>query len=143
MNRGVIFGCVALLAAVGASAATAQTPIERARYLVDTLMPCHNCHTPMGPNRPQIDKALSGGLRFDEPPFDVTASNITPEPETGIGKWSDADIKKAFRPGDEVQVVRMRLPGCGLDRRLRGLPQEEGAEVSPRPQRLRRAQAIR
>jgi mono/diheme cytochrome c family protein len=62
-------------------------------------MTCHNCHTPMGPNGPQFDKALSGGLRFNEPPFDVTASNITPDPETGIGKWSDADIKKALQDG--------------------------------------------
>jgi mono/diheme cytochrome c family protein len=99
MNRGVFFGCVALLAAVGATAAAAQTPLERGRYLVDTVMTCHNCHTPMGPNGPQFDKALSGGLRFDEPPFDVTASNITPHAETGIGKWSDADIKKALLEG--------------------------------------------
>ena len=99
MNRGVIFGCVALLAALGATAAAAQTPLERGRYLVDTVMTCHNCHTPMGPNGPQFDKALSGGLRFDEPPFDVTASNITPDPETGVGKWSDADIKKALLEG--------------------------------------------
>jgi len=61
MNRGVIFGCGALLAALGASAAAAQTPLERGRYLVDTVMTCHNCHTPMGPNGPQFDKALSGG----------------------------------------------------------------------------------
>src|SRR5262245_8743068 len=99
MNRGVIFGCVALLAAVGATAAAAQAPLERGRYLVDTVMTCHNCHTPMGPNGPQFDKALPGGLRFDEPPFDVTASNITPHAETGIGKWSDADIKKALLDG--------------------------------------------
>src|SRR5262249_26823934 len=39
------------------------------------------------------------GLRFDEPPFDVTASNITPDPETGVGKWRDADIKKALLEG--------------------------------------------
>jgi mono/diheme cytochrome c family protein len=99
MNRGLFFGCAALLAVFGASAAAAQTPLERGRYLVDTVMTCHNCHTPMGPNGPQFDKALSGGLRFDEPPFDVTASNITPHAETGIGKWSDADIKKALLEG--------------------------------------------
>src|SRR5262249_11103180 len=99
MNRSVIFGCVALLAALGASAAAAQTPLERGRYLVHTDSPCLNCDRPRGPNGPQFDKALSGGLRFDEPPFDVTASNITPDPETGIGKWSDADIKKALLEG--------------------------------------------
>jgi mono/diheme cytochrome c family protein len=90
---------VALLAALHAAPAMAETPIERGRYLVDTIMTCHNCHTPMGPNGPQFDKALSGGLRFDEPPFDVTASNITPDVETGIGTWGDADVKKALLEG--------------------------------------------
>ena len=81
-------GSWALLATT--AMAQAQTPVERGKYLVDTVMTCHNCHTPMGPNGPQFDKALSGGLRFDEPPFDVTAPNITPDPETGIGRWTDA-----------------------------------------------------
>src|SRR5215470_9625204 len=99
MNRGALFGLAALLATLGATAAAAETPVERGRYLVDTVMTCHNCHTPMGPNGPQFDKALSGGLRFDEPPFDVTASNITPDPETGIGKWSAAAIKTALQQG--------------------------------------------
>ena len=99
MIRGVGFGLAALLTALQATTAVAQTPVERGRYLVDTVMTCHNCHTPMGPNGPQFDKALSGGLRFDEPPFDVTAPNITPDRETGIGKWSDADIKKAMLEG--------------------------------------------
>jgi mono/diheme cytochrome c family protein len=99
MNRGALFGCVGLLAALHATTAMAQTPIERGHYLVDTIMTCHNCHTPMGPNGPQFDKALSGGLRFDEPPFDVTASNITPDAETGIGKWGAADVKKALLEG--------------------------------------------
>jgi len=71
------------------------------------VMTCHNCHTPMGPNGPQFDKALSGGLRFDEPPFDVTAPNITPDPETGIGKWSDADVKRALLDGVRPDGVKL------------------------------------
>src|SRR5215813_6500010 len=77
----------------------AQGSLERGRYLVDTVMTCHNCHTPKGPNGPQFDKALSGGLRFDEPAFDVTASNITPDRDTGIGSWSDAEIRGALLEG--------------------------------------------
>ena len=99
MNRGACLGFVALLAAGSATTAAAQTPVERGGYLVNTVMTCNNCHTPMGPNGPQFDKALSGGLRFNEPPFDVTGSNLTPDPETGLGKWSDADIKKALLEG--------------------------------------------
>ena len=99
MNRGAYLGFVALLATGPATTAVAQTPVERGSYLVNTVMTCHNCHTPMGPNGPQFDKALSGGLRFNEPPFDVTGSNLTPDPETGLGKWSDADLKTALLDG--------------------------------------------
>ncbi len=99
MHRGGLFALAALVAALQASTALAQTSVERGGYLVNTVMTCHNCHTPMGPNGPQFDKALSGGLRFDEPPFDVTAPNITPDPETGIGKWTDAEIKTALLDG--------------------------------------------
>src|SRR5438552_11974567 len=95
MNRGVVLGVLAALAAP--AMALAQAPLERGRYLVDTVMTCHNCHTPMGPNGPQFDRALSGGLRFNEAPFDVTASNITPDRETGIGSWKDDDIKAALQ----------------------------------------------
>src|SRR5262249_20003735 len=93
--------CLAVLFSVLAASATAmaQTSLERGRYLVDTVMTCHNCHTPRGPNGFEFDKALSGGLRFDEPPFDVWATNITPDRGTGIGNWSDAEIKTALQEG--------------------------------------------
>jgi mono/diheme cytochrome c family protein len=77
----------------------AETPTERGDYLVNTILTCGNCHTPKGPTGDIADKAFSGGLSFDEPPFKVTASNITQDPETGIGKWSDADIKTLLRTG--------------------------------------------
>jgi mono/diheme cytochrome c family protein len=103
--RRAAFGLVALLTTT--AAAFAETPVERGGYLVNTIMTCNNCHTPMGPNGPQLDKALSGGLRFNEPPFDVTAPNITPDPETGIGKWSDAEIKTAMREGVRPSGVHL------------------------------------
>jgi mono/diheme cytochrome c family protein len=82
-----------------AGAASADTPVERGSYLVNTIMTCGNCHSPKGPPEAVAGKDFSGGLRFDEPPFDVTAPNITPDKETGIGAWSDADIKKLLRTG--------------------------------------------
>src|SRR6266508_3791552 len=108
MNRGVVLGFVALLAAP--TAAMAQASLERGRYLVDTVMTCHNCHTPMGPNGPQFDKALSGGLRFEEPAFDVIASNITPDRTTGIGDWSDAEIKRAITQGLRKDGTKLKPP---------------------------------
>jgi mono/diheme cytochrome c family protein len=101
MNPSVVLGCLAVLFSVLAASATAmaQTSLERGRYLVDTVMTCQNCHTPRGPNGFEFDKALSGGLRFDEPPFDVWATNITPDRDSGIGNWSDAQIKTALQEG--------------------------------------------
>jgi mono/diheme cytochrome c family protein len=105
MIRSGLLGIAGLLAVT--AAADAQSPAERGGYLVNTIMTCPNCHTPMGMSGPQLDKALSGGLRFNEPPFDVTGSNITPDPETGIGKWSDADIKKSLQDGVRPNGVRL------------------------------------
>jgi mono/diheme cytochrome c family protein len=94
IGLAVVFSCFA-----GALGARAGTLVERGQYLVDTIMTCHNCHTPKGPNGLLIDKGLSGGLRWNEPPFDVTASNITQDKETGIGAWSDADLKTFMTTG--------------------------------------------
>jgi mono/diheme cytochrome c family protein len=79
--------------------ANAQTAVQRGDYLVNTIMTCGNCHTPKGPPAAVAGKDFSGGLSWDEPPFKVTASNITPDKETGIGDWSAADIKKALIEG--------------------------------------------
>jgi mono/diheme cytochrome c family protein len=89
----------ALASALFSSATMADTLVERGDYLVNTIMTCGNCHTPKGPAGDIAGKAFSGGLSWDEPPFKVTAPNITQDPETGIGKWSDADIKTLLRTG--------------------------------------------
>jgi len=92
---------IAAVAFVGVAvgAAWAETPVERGSYLVNTILTCGNCHSPKGPPQAVAGKDFSGGLRFDEPPFDVTAPNITQDKETGIGAWSDADVKKLLRTG--------------------------------------------
>jgi mono/diheme cytochrome c family protein len=91
----------ALLAAISfGSVAAAQTPVERGRYLVESIVACGNCHTPQGPAGPIMNRALSGGPPIEEPgAFTAMPSNITPDPETGIGKWTDAQIKTAIREG--------------------------------------------
>jgi mono/diheme cytochrome c family protein len=92
--------CFMLLFAASGSA-LAQSPIERGSYLVNTIMACGNCHTPRDADgKPIADRALSGGgLTLATPAFVATASNITPDAETGIGSWSDAEIKQALLAG--------------------------------------------
>ena len=89
----------ALLATLaGPSLAQKQTPLERGKYLMDSIVACGNCHLQRGgQGEPLFDKGLSGGMVFDEPPFKAYASNITPDLATGIGKWTDAQLAKAIR----------------------------------------------
>lgn len=99
---------VALTGFTGVAQAQGQSPqVERGAYLVNTVMTCQNCHTPMGPNGPDFSKALSGGITFDEPPFKVTGSNITQDKETGIGSWTDAQIKTLLRTGKRPNGVQV------------------------------------
>jgi mono/diheme cytochrome c family protein len=86
--------------AFGAASAHAETPVERGRYLVESIAGCGNCHTPRGPGGVfDASKELAGGFVIDEKPFRAVASNITPDKETGIGAWTDAQIAKAIREG--------------------------------------------
>jgi len=95
---GIACGILLLTAS---NTAVAQTPVARGSYLVNTIMACGNCHTPRGADgKPIADRALAGGgLTLSTPAFTVTASNITPDLETGIGSWSDAEIKHALVEG--------------------------------------------
>jgi len=111
MFRIVIICCVVLFA--GLSGAMAQSPVERGNYLVNTIMACGNCHTPRDAGGNTIaGKALSGGLTFPTPVFIATAPNITPDAETGIGSWSDAEIKRALVAG--MRPNHGRLAGVPL-----------------------------
>jgi len=100
----LMLGLVA--AALVTSSAMAQSAVERGGYLVNTIMTCANCHSPKGPPQAVAGKDYSGGLRFDEPPFDVTAPNITPDKETGIGNWTDAQIKTMLLTGKNPHGIQ-------------------------------------
>jgi mono/diheme cytochrome c family protein len=79
--------------------AEAQTPLQRGKYLMDGIVACGNCHTPKGPQGDLPGMELAGGLKFDEPFGVAYAPNITPDRETGIGTWTDAQIIAAIREG--------------------------------------------
>ncbi len=95
------------------SGAMADLPAERGAYLVNTIMACGNCHTPRDADGKAIaEKAFSGGLTFTTPGFIATAPNITPDRDTGIGSWSDQDIKRALVEG--IRPEHGRFAGVPL-----------------------------
>ncbi len=54
---------------------------------------CRGCHTPPGA------RAYSGGLPLKSPFGTLYTSNITPDPRTGIGLWSEEAFRRAMREG--------------------------------------------
>lgn len=94
-----VFAALLTLFAAPASAQDAKL-LERGAYLMGSIAACGNCHAQRDKEgRPIAALGLSGGLVFDEKPFKAYASNITPDPETGIGKWTEAQLVRAIREG--------------------------------------------
>jgi mono/diheme cytochrome c family protein len=88
-----------LTAAACVPTARGETPLERGTYLMRSIVACGNCHTQNTPQGPMPGMELAGGTRFDESFGTAYAPNITPDKETGIGNWSDAQIVAAIRDG--------------------------------------------
>ncbi len=105
----VLIFCLAAAVQGMNHAADNPASVERGRYLVTTILACGNCHTPKAADgRPVAGKELAGGgLSFDFPFFAGTASNITPDRETGIGAWTDDDIKRAITAGQRPSHGRL------------------------------------
>lgn len=102
----LILGVVVTSAFVSQAGAQSAA-VQRGDYLMNTIMTCANCHSPKGPPAAVAGKDYSGGLSWDEPPFKVTAPNITPDEETGIGSWSNADIKTLLLTGKRPNGVQV------------------------------------
>ena len=97
--RGLIgLLCLGLVAGTALPAA-AQSPVERGRYLVEVVGACGNCHTPKGPQGDVPGLHLAGGFQLEESFGTWITPNITPDPETGIGRWTDDEVIRAIREG--------------------------------------------
>jgi len=94
-----------LVAAITASLAayapaSAETLLERGTYLMRSIVACGNCHTPKAPAGEIEGMELAGMQRLEvNPAFTANAPNITPDKETGIGTWTDAEIIASIREG--------------------------------------------
>ena len=83
------------------SPAHAEDAVTRGAYLA-RIMDCGGCHTPGAfTGQPNTAMALAGAdVGFAVPGLGVFyPPNLTPDPETGLGKWSEADIVAAVRTG--------------------------------------------
>ena len=86
-------------------------PVRYGAYLAGPLGHCVECHTPMVRGRVDYEHQIGRGGRDFEGPWGVTVSrNITPHPEDGIGKWTDAQIVKAITEGVRPDGTKLNPP---------------------------------
>jgi hypothetical protein len=72
-------------------------PVAYGQYLT-TVAGCRWCHTPVNETQRSIPELeLAGGHEFPLGGFVARAANITPDEETGIGRWSREDFIARFR----------------------------------------------
>ncbi len=91
--RRIVRAAAFAAALAGNAAAHAQTAsVDRGKYVFDAAG-CYGCHTEAG------GPPLAGGVELRTPFGTFYGPNITPDPETGIGKWSNDDFIRALREG--------------------------------------------
>lgn len=79
-----------------APAAAPASGTERGAYLVNNVSDCGGCHTPTKPDgSPDTSKMLAGNFTPDL----GIVPNITPDQDTGIGKWTTDEIVTLLRTG--------------------------------------------
>lgn len=77
-----------------------QDPLAKGRYLA-VAADCEACHTEEG------GTAFAGGRPFETQFGTIFSPNITPDAETGIGSWSDADFLRAMHEGIAKDGTRL------------------------------------
>lgn len=95
----------------GINTPDASDKAARGEYLLKTITGCTDCHTPLdaATGAPMMDKYLAGGQPYVGPWGTVYGGNITPDVQTGIGSWSEQEIKVAFLTGVNKQGRRLIL----------------------------------
>lgn len=75
-----------------------STQVSRGKYLVDMSV-CGACHTPSSRGAQLPGMQFAGGDVFELPSGNVASANITPDPATGIGNYTEETFVKALRTG--------------------------------------------
>lgn len=93
-----LLGLALFVGSVATHAAGAS--VERGKYLA-AAGNCVSCHTRAG------GVPFAGGVAFETPFGTIYSTNITPDAKTGIGSWSEADLRKAMHEGIAADGSRL------------------------------------
>jgi mono/diheme cytochrome c family protein len=109
----------------------ASDKVAYGRYLATALHQCHGCHSAdfatVDDLRPERSQGFFGGGNGmpDLSGRIVLTSNLTPDPETGIGGWTEEQFRRAVVEGIRPDNLPLRYPMVPL----RGLTGEEVSAI--------------
>ncbi|MDF1778373.1 MAG: c-type cytochrome [Rhizobiaceae bacterium] len=83
--------------------------VQYGAYLAGPVAHCMECHTPMGPNGPMLEKAGQGGFEFHGPWGVSTAPNITSH-EDGLAEFTDSELAMMITQGKRPDGTMMLPP---------------------------------
>lgn len=95
-----LFGVAATALAAGQASAPDQTAAQRGEYLA-RAGDCVACHSVPG------GKPFAGGLKIDSPFGTIVSTNITPDPDAGIGNYSRDQFAAALREGKRADGANL------------------------------------
>jgi mono/diheme cytochrome c family protein len=76
-----------------------ESGVALGKYLVENVTTCGDCHTPRDPSGPRPGLLLAGNMLPRGSEGALLVPNITPDRETGIGRWSESAIARYLRTG--------------------------------------------
>jgi mono/diheme cytochrome c family protein len=76
-----------------------ESGVALGKYLVENISTCGDCHTPHGPSGPMPGMLLAGNVLPRGSRGAEIVPNITSDPKTGIGRWSQNEIARYLRTG--------------------------------------------
>ena len=109
----------------------------RGRYLAGSIGACADCHTPREQNRPVLERAFQGGMRFgrailrlpESYPETIHSANLTPH-ETGIDNYAVTDVVRALLHGEDKDGGRLCEPmPAGPHGPLGGLSEADASDI--------------
>ncbi len=111
------------------SAAAAESPTEpadRGKYII-TLANCGGCHNPKNEDgSPKADMLLAGSPIRGE-----FAANLTPDEETGLGKWTEEQIAAYLRTGTKPDGSQVEgAMAQQIERRFKNLSEGDAAAIA-------------
>ena len=85
--------------------------VKYGRYLAGPVAHCVECHTPRrADGQPDESRLFAGGLPFKGPWGTSYSANLTPDAETGIGRWSDDQLIRATVSGVRPDGAILKPP---------------------------------